>query len=58
MRVFCNLALSACLLSLIAVNMLFNPFLPQAAAQYSPCEGSPPGDNCGCCEDCGCWVCE
>lgn len=57
MRHFFNLAVSACLLSLVVVNLAFNPFLPAASAQSSPCEGSPPGEDCECCGDCGCWVC-
>lgn len=58
MRVFCNVAVSGCLLSLVALNLAFNPFLPQAYAQSeSPCEGSPPSPDCECCTDCGCWMC-
>jgi|GEM_PF-2684991 len=57
MRVICNLAISACLLTLVAVNMVSNPFLPQALAQESPCEGAPPNPDCICCGDCDCWVC-
>ncbi len=58
MRVFYNLAVSACLLSLVAVNLASNPFLPQASAQSeSSCAGSPSCPDAVCCESCGCWMC-
>ena len=59
MRAFHNLAVSACLLSLVAVNLASNPFLLQVWAQSeTSCEGSPPSPDGGCCEECGCWICE
>lgn len=57
MQIFYNLAVSMCLLTLCAVNVATNPFLPQASAQESPCEGSAPCQDATCCESCGCWVC-
>jgi hypothetical protein len=57
MRVVLNLAIAACLLALAGVNLLTNPFLPEVTAQEGGCAGSPPSPDCGCCDDCGCWVC-
>jgi len=59
MRVILNLAISACLLLLAIVNLTQNPFISTANAQAEyGCEGDPPGENCGCCEECRCWNCE
>lgn len=59
MRTILNMAIAVCLLSLVVVNLAANPFVPRANADGEiPCEGEPPGPNCGCCTDCGCWVCE
>lgn len=57
MRTVLNLAVCAALLCLGGVNLVMNPFLTTAHAQYEPCEGEPTGTNCMCCEDCGCWLC-
>ena len=57
MKTLLNLAVCLTLLCLVGVNVAMNPFMPQAHAQYSPCEGDPPSPDCGCCTDCGCWVC-
>lgn len=60
MRTIVNLAISACLFSLIAINISSNPFLSVAHAQAEEgCLGDPPiGQNCGCCEEDHVWVCE
>jgi len=60
MRALLNTAISACLLSLAAANLAANPFLMVARAdsENEPCPGEPPGEDCTCCEECGCWMCE
>ncbi len=58
MRTLLNVATAACLFALAGVNFACNPFLPQAHATGSSCLGDPPCENCECCEECGCWVCD
>jgi hypothetical protein len=58
MRTALNCLIAFCFASLAAINFATNPFTPALQAQEVACQGAPPGENCGCCEECGCWVCE
>jgi len=56
MRTAINTAIAAILFALCVVNMVSNPFTTPAFG-VEGCQGNPPGPECQCCQDCGCWVC-
>ena len=59
MRTVINVGIALLCFVLGTINLASNPFTPSAnATPVEGCQGSPPGPNCGCCQDCGCWQCE
>lgn len=53
-----NLAFATVLLVLTGLNVVLGGWEQKAHASVPLCGGIPAhGNDCVCCEDCGCWYC-
>lgn len=57
-KIWFNLCLSAILMTMAGANLAAGMLDRSAYASDPLCGGIPaPGEDCACCEECGCWYC-